>query len=287
MFRVRCHCIGFIDFHSANQRLRVREGRLSDPSHLGEMGGGKSSDAAAPTCPHPTGSPPLRHIRACARRGNTNDRPPSSGGFSPAPSASPVQCRAPGSASALPEPHCQNNRFEKKPGTCRQPLPCGSSLGGTHTCALASRVFTCAVPRGACGRAGNAGMERRAGEWEGLRAPPETARFADPGLPLRTGVGALAQHAVGAEMLGVQPDGEKAGGTCLWREGRPGGTSAGGGAPGCGAGPAPPRRRPTPRSPGSTPAGRAVGASARRGTLAIARVSGLLGGQWASPFFPT
>ena len=91
-----------------------------------------------------------------------------------------------GSASAHPEPHYQYNRFGKKLGTCHQPLPGPSIQGSTHTCVLSSRVFTCAVPRGACGRAGNRGMERRTGDWEGQRALPETARYADPGPLLRT-----------------------------------------------------------------------------------------------------
>lgn len=91
----------------------------------------------------------------------------SSGDFSPAPSASPMQYSAPGVRVRPPEPHCEYSRFGKKLGTCRQPLPCPSSLGGPHTCVLSNRVFTCAVPRGACRRAGNRGMKRRTGKWEG------------------------------------------------------------------------------------------------------------------------
>ncbi|XP_074230386.1 uncharacterized protein LOC105075346 isoform X1 [Camelus bactrianus] len=159
-----------------------------------------------------------------------------------------------GSASTLSEPYYQYSRFGKKPGMCHQPLPCPSSLGGTHTCALTSQVFTCAVPRGACGRTGNGGMEGRAGDWEGQRAPPETARYADPGPPLRTGAGALTQYAQGAELSSIESGsgegrGEQASGGRGWL----GGTSAGGGAQGIGSGPAPPPRRPALSSSGSTP----------------------------------
>lgn len=142
-------------------------------------------------------------------------RPPSSGGFSPTPSASPVLCCAPGVCVRPLRTPLSIQSLWKKAGH----VPSASPLP-VHTCALTSRVFTCAVPRGACCRAGNAGMEARAGEWEGLRALPETARYSDPGPPLRTGVEALAQRALGAQLRGEERGGGRARGTCLGREGR-------------------------------------------------------------------
>lgn len=63
-------------------------------------------------------------------------------------------------------------------------------------------------------------MEGRAGEWEGQRAPPDTARRADPGPPLWTGAGAPAEPAPGAELRQEEWAGGGATGTGLGREGR-------------------------------------------------------------------
>lgn len=58
---------------------------------------------------------------------------------------------------------------------------------------------------------------------------------------------------------GQSGSGEGRGDSASGGRGGPSGTSAGGGAAGCSAGPTPPRRRPAPGSPGSTPGGWVAG----------------------------
>lgn len=170
----------------------------------------------ARTAPHPSSSPPLVHNGACARRGDTND---------PAPKLWGLQSRP------LCFPSAVLRSWGLRPPSTMNPTVNTVALEKSRARAISlsttrphlrphCRVFTCAVPRGACCRAGNAGMEARAGEWEGLRALPETARYSDPGPPLRTGVEALAQQALGAQLRGEERGGGRARGTCLGREGR-------------------------------------------------------------------
>lgn len=174
------------------------------------LGGGQFSDAAAWTRPHPTGAPPPRHHGACASCGALTQPARKLPGLQSRLSVSSAPCSAPRVRVCPPQAPTVNTIAVKKkkkkksiflkPGTCRRPLPCPPDPGGAHTCVLTGRDFTCAVPRGACSRAGNREMEGRAGEWEGQRAPPDTARRADPGPPLWTGAGAPAEPAPGAEL---------------------------------------------------------------------------------------
>lgn len=70
MFRVLCICIDFIDFHSANLRL-CAPGKSDCQT---PVTAGSGWEITLQSCsPDPTSSPPPKHNRACAKRGDTND----------------------------------------------------------------------------------------------------------------------------------------------------------------------------------------------------------------------
>ena len=117
-----------------------------------------SGRVATPWCggpgPQPTTQPAAARHRACARRGVTTDpAPKDTGGSSPAPSLSAKQGGAPGVCVSPSRAPLSVESFWKRAGHVRSTsLSCGSSLGGTHTCALTRCLYLCR-PRGARGRA--------------------------------------------------------------------------------------------------------------------------------------